>query len=204
MATIKLHYDGWLSLPSGLRQKLGVGGGDRLEADLVDGTIVLRPATKGRHPARREEVEEAEAAEPAAVTPETLPLTAAATPAKRKPGRPRKAVDVGEPAPAPAPRKARGRPRKATALAAAPEPVARPVVSVGPARLLKKADLPPKAAPPEPAPPPVVTPGRARSDAGSRFEERRPFRHVEVRKLGPGRGHNRPRRQPFGTAVHSV
>jgi bifunctional DNA-binding transcriptional regulator/antitoxin component of YhaV-PrlF toxin-antitoxin module len=192
MATLKVHYDGWLALPSGLRQKLGVGSGDRLEADLVDGTIVLRPATKGRHPARREEGEE-EAAGPAAVTSETLPLTTTATPAKRKPGRPRKAVDAGGLAPAPAPRKARGRPRKAAALAPAPEPVVRPVVSVGPARLLKKADLPPKAAPPEPAPPPADAPRRARGDAGSRFEERRPFRHVEVRKLGPGRGHNRPR-----------
>ena len=57
MATLKLHYDGWLSLPSGLRQKLGVGSGDRLEADLVDGAIVLRPAAKTRRPARREEEE---------------------------------------------------------------------------------------------------------------------------------------------------
>jgi bifunctional DNA-binding transcriptional regulator/antitoxin component of YhaV-PrlF toxin-antitoxin module len=195
MATLKVHYDGWLALPSGLRQKLGVGSGDRLEADLVDGTIVLRPATKGRHPARREEGEEEAAGPAAAVTSETLPPTTTATPAKRKPGRPRKAVDAGElaPAPAPAPRKARGRPRKAGALAPAPEPVVRPVVNVGPARLLKKADLPPKAAPAEPAPPPADAPRRARGDAGSRFEERRPFRNVEVRKLGPGRAHNRPR-----------
>jgi bifunctional DNA-binding transcriptional regulator/antitoxin component of YhaV-PrlF toxin-antitoxin module len=193
MATLKVHYDGWLALPSGLRQKLGVGSGDRLEADLVDGTIVLRPATKGRHPARREEGEEEAAGPAAAVTSETLPPTTTAAPAKRKPGRPRKAVDAGELASAPASRKARGRPRKATALAPAPEPVVRPVVSIGPARLLKKADLPPKAAPPDPAPPPAVAPRRAWGDAGSRFEERRPFRHVEVRKLGPGRGHNRPR-----------
>jgi bifunctional DNA-binding transcriptional regulator/antitoxin component of YhaV-PrlF toxin-antitoxin module len=193
MATLKVHYDGWLALPSGLRRKLGVGSGDRLEADLVDGAIVLRPAARGRRPARREEGEEEAAGPAAAVTSETLPPTTTAAPAKRKPGRPRKAVDTGELASAPAPRKARGRPRKAAALAPAPEPVARPVVSVGPARLLKKADLPPKAAPPEPAPPPADAPRRARSDAGSRFEERRPFRHVEVRKLGPGRGHNRPR-----------
>jgi AbrB family looped-hinge helix DNA binding protein len=197
MATLKVHYEGWISLPPALRQKLGLSSGDRLEAELVDGTIVLRPATKGRHPARREEGEE-EAADPAAAgVSGTLPLTTTAVPAKRKPGRPRKAVDAGElalaPAPAPAPRKARGRPRKAGALAPAPEPVVRPVVSVEPARLLKKADLPPKAAPPEPAPPPADAPRRARGDAGSRFEERRPFRHVEVRKLGPGRGHNRPR-----------
>jgi AbrB family looped-hinge helix DNA binding protein len=193
MATLKVHYEGWVSLPSALRQRLGLGSGDRLEAELVDGTIVLRPATKGRHPARREEGEE-EAADPAATGASgMLPLTTTAVPAKRKPGRPRKAVDAGELAPAPGPRKARGRPRKAGALAPAPEPVVRPVVGVGPARLLKKADLPPKAAPPDPAPPPAVAPRRAWGDAGSRFEERRPFRHVEVRKLGPGRGHNRPR-----------
>ena len=194
MATLKVHYEGWVSLPSALRQKLGLGSGDRLEADLVDGAIVLRPAAKGRHPARREEGEE-EAADPTAGASGSLPLTATAVPAKRKPGRPRKAVDAGEPAPVPvpAPRKARGRPRKAAALAPAPEPVVRPVVSVGPARLVKKADLPAKAAPPEPAPPRADAPRRARGDAGSRFEERRPFRQVEVRKLGPGRGHNRPR-----------
>jgi bifunctional DNA-binding transcriptional regulator/antitoxin component of YhaV-PrlF toxin-antitoxin module len=196
MATLKVHHDGWLALPSGLRRKLGVGSGDRLEADLVDGAIVLRPATKGRHPARRGEGEEEAAGPAAAVTSETLPPTTTAAPAKRKPGRPRKAVDAGELASAPAP-------RKATALAPAPEPVVRPVVSIEPARLLKRADLPPKAAPAEPAPPPADALRRARGDAGSRFEERRPFRHVEVRKLGPGRGHNRPRRHPFGSVVRS-
>jgi hypothetical protein len=192
MATLKLHYDGWLSLPSGLRQKLGLGSGDRLKADLVDGTVVLRPTAKTRRPAQREE-ETTDA--PAADASEGLSLATGAAPAKRKPGRPRRSVDASElaSAPAPAPRKARGRPRRAGALAPAPEPVARPVVSIGPARLLKKADLPPKAALPDPAPPPAVASRRAWGDAGSRFEERRPFRNVEVRKLGPGRGHNRPR-----------
>ena len=62
-------------------------------------------------------------------------------------------------------------------------------------KLLKKADLQAKAAPAEPAASPAGTTGRrAEEDTGSRFEERRPFRHVEVRKLGPGRGHNKPRR----------
>jgi bifunctional DNA-binding transcriptional regulator/antitoxin component of YhaV-PrlF toxin-antitoxin module len=42
MATLKLHYEGWLALPTGLRQKLGLKSGDRLEAELVSGTIVLR------------------------------------------------------------------------------------------------------------------------------------------------------------------
>jgi antitoxin component of MazEF toxin-antitoxin module len=199
MTTLKLHYDGWLSLPTSLRQKLSLSSGDRVEANLVDGAIVLRPATKGQRPVWREE-----AADPAdANASETLPLTPDAVPAKRKPGRPRKATDAGELAPAPAPRKARGRPRKA-ALAPESEPIVRPVVSVGPAKLLKKADLQPKAAPADPAAPLADTIRRIRGDAGSRFEERRPFRHVEVRKLGPGRGHNRPRRHPFGSAVQSA
>src|SRR6187397_3005363 len=43
LATLKLHYDGWLTLPAGLRQMLDLKTGDRLQADLVDGTIVLRP-----------------------------------------------------------------------------------------------------------------------------------------------------------------
>jgi bifunctional DNA-binding transcriptional regulator/antitoxin component of YhaV-PrlF toxin-antitoxin module len=198
MPTLKLHYDGWLSLPSGLRQKLGVGSGDRLEADLVDGAVVLRPAAKARRPGRREREATGSPADDAS---EKLPLAADAAPAKRKPGRPRKVVDAGEPAPAP--RKARGRPRKAiTPLE--PGATALPAVSIGPPKLLKKADLQPKATPADPAAPPAAPVGRTRGDAGSPAVERRPFRNVEVRKLGPGRGHNRPRRQPFGTAVHSV
>ena len=49
MATLKLHYDGWLVLPAGLRRTLELESGDRLEAELVDGAIVLRPA-KGNGP----------------------------------------------------------------------------------------------------------------------------------------------------------
>jgi bifunctional DNA-binding transcriptional regulator/antitoxin component of YhaV-PrlF toxin-antitoxin module len=188
MPTLKVHYDGWLSLPAGLRQKLGVGSGDRLEADLVDGAIVLRPAAKARRPARREaETTDAPVADSA--------------PAKRRPGRPRKAVDAGETASAP--RKARGRPRKTMAILE-PESVALPAVSIGPPKLLKKADLQPKAAPADPTPPPAAATGRARGDTGFQPVERRPFRNVEVRKLGPGRGHNRARRQSPGTAMQSV
>src|SRR3712207_1794272 len=123
MPTLKLHYDGWLSLPSGLRQKLGLGSGDRLEADLVDGTIVLRPAAKTRRPARHE--------------PEAADFLAAdAAPAKRKPGRPRKLADAGGSAPTPTPRKVRGRPRQTTTIRE-PEAAALPVVTIGPPKLLK-------------------------------------------------------------------
>ena len=165
MATLKLHYDGWLALPADLRRKLGLASGDRLEAELAGGAIVLRPAAKkGRRPERREEKAAIE------------PLIA----------------DAGELASTSAPRKAPGRPRKA-ALAPESGPAALPVVGVGPSKLRKKADLPPKAAPADPTAPPAEPVGRTRGDAGSQPVERRPFRNVEVRKLGPGRGHTRPR-----------
>ena len=73
-------------MPSTIRQKLGLNSGDRLEADLVKGTIVLRPAAKASNPVPRDE----QSSDPAvADLPE--PLTPeAAMPARRKPGRPRK------------------------------------------------------------------------------------------------------------------
>src|SRR3954454_19305753 len=40
----QLHFDGWVALPENFRRKLGLERGDDLEAELVDGTIVLRPA----------------------------------------------------------------------------------------------------------------------------------------------------------------
>ena len=59
--------------------------------------------------------------------------------------------------------------------------------------------LRPKAALPEASPEPVPNPLPPRrreprwTGGGSEPEERRPFRNVEVRKLGPGRQHNRSR-----------
>ena len=44
MPRLKLHFDGWLSLPAHFRQQLGLDAGDALEAELVEGTIVLRPS----------------------------------------------------------------------------------------------------------------------------------------------------------------
>ena len=46
MTTLKLHYDGWLALPPAFRRALGSGTGALLEAELVDGAIVLRPVAK--------------------------------------------------------------------------------------------------------------------------------------------------------------
>ena len=85
MSTLKLHYDGWLVLPAGLRRTLALESGDRLEAELVDGAIVLRLA-KGKRPAAKpKKVAEL----PAAVSvPTSLPEAPAV--AKRPRGRPRK------------------------------------------------------------------------------------------------------------------
>jgi bifunctional DNA-binding transcriptional regulator/antitoxin component of YhaV-PrlF toxin-antitoxin module len=55
VTTLKLHYDGWPALPAAFRQKLGLSKGTALEAELVGGTIVLRPAAAGlKRPARTE------------------------------------------------------------------------------------------------------------------------------------------------------
>src|SRR4051812_41372145 len=86
MPTLKLHYDGWLALPAGLRHALGLNSGDRLEAELVDGALVLRPVAKTRRPAPGGEAVVAVGADGAG----TLPLAADAAPVRRKPGRPRK------------------------------------------------------------------------------------------------------------------
>ena len=184
MPTIKLHYEGWVSLPSGLRRKLGLNSGDRLEVNLVNGTIVLRPATKASHPVSRDDLA---SDHPAADVPETF--TPKATPARRKPGRPRKSEAADELA-APMPKRLRGRPKAVHAPQPEPAPVR--AISSEPWKLRRKADLQPQASV-EDVPLPAPRPYRARSEAGSPADERRPFRNVEVRKLGPGRRHNRPR-----------
>jgi hypothetical protein len=63
-------------------------------------------------------------------------------------------------------------------------------------KLRRKEDLLPKAASADRPSPSSRQPHRAKSDAGPPAEERRPFRNVEVRKLGPG---HRDRRGPEGT-----
>ena len=47
MTKVRLNYDGWLSLPTAVRQKLGLTTGDQLELELSDGNIVLRPVRSG-------------------------------------------------------------------------------------------------------------------------------------------------------------
>ena len=163
MPTLKLHYDGWMALPIGLRQTLGLNSGDRIEADLVDGTLVLRPAAK---PGTRR------------------------TAAKNKRAR---ATD-GDPAAAP---KRRGRASKVDSQVE-PTTSARPLVRIGPAKLVTRAELEMKKALPEAPPVPAA---RIRPDRVPQSVERRPFRNVEIRPLGPGRGHSKPRRQPSGSVA---
>jgi len=40
---MKIHYDGWLKLSPALLRSLGAKSGDKLEAELRDGELVLRP-----------------------------------------------------------------------------------------------------------------------------------------------------------------
>ena len=184
MPTVKIHYDGWICLPASLCRALGLSNGGRLTAELVDGTLELHLVHR-----RTGQDQPTETSAPSATG---LPKEAApagdATPVRRKPGRPRKNA-VAELALS-APRKGRGRPSKAM-VTPEPEAVADPVVSHQPWILRKKADLPPAAPAVDKLAPPERRP-EWRSDDGFPFVERRPFRQVEVRKLGPGRGHNRP------------
>ena len=184
MPTLKLHYEGWVSLPAALRQQLGLNSGDRLEVDLVDGTIVLRPAaTTKRSPPHEDQAVAIDS--PAPDAPETLTLTDA-VPARRKPGRPRKHEAAAEVV-ATTPKRPRGRPRAVRAPQAEPAPVR--AASSEPWKLRRKQDLQPQTASVQHAP--LPSPSRARSEVALPVEERRPFRNVEVRKLGPGRQHNR-------------
>ena len=197
MAILKLHYDGWLTLPADLRHRLALETGDRLQAELVDGAIVLRPA-----PAKRAAAEP----EPVAEVPGRVIAAAAASmaaPVKRPRGRPRKVrADAGHAEllpgleiPRATPKRKPGRPRKVRAEEPALEPAKAP--SSSEEAVVWK--LRPKAALPEASPEPVpdAPPPRRREpvwgSSGGEREERRPFRNVEVRKLGPGRRHNRPR-----------
>ena len=186
MPTLKLHYDGWLLLPAALRRQLGLNSGDRLEVQLVDGTIVLRPATRAKC--------SVDHADPEEVTDPPAPDTAGnavqpdAAPTRRGPGRPRKHhadVDVASLVP----KRPRGRPKRIPVPPAELPPA--PTVSNEPWKLRRKADVQQQAASAEPSPMPSPLPYLSRSEAGSPAEERRPFRNIEVRKLGPGRRHNR-------------
>jgi Antidote-toxin recognition MazE, bacterial antitoxin len=91
MPTVRLNYDGWLALPAGMRQKLGISTGDQLALELVDGSITVRPR-RGDTVIDRQAAElPVTTVEPAAPsTPQPPPAAAAAPIVKRGPGRPRK------------------------------------------------------------------------------------------------------------------
>lgn len=96
MTKIRVNYDGWLALPEAVRRELGLATGDRLDIELVEGAIILRPA--GRAGTVGLPAEERQPAIP--------PAEVAAPAVRRGPGRPRKTPVAA----APAPRlKARGR-----------------------------------------------------------------------------------------------
>ena len=70
MSTVRLNYDGWLALPAAVRQRLGLITGDRLDLELVDGVITLRPR-------RADTLPERPAAEPVAAGAPELPAATA-------------------------------------------------------------------------------------------------------------------------------
>src|SRR4051794_14382141 len=107
MTRIRINYDGWLSLPTAVRRKLGLTTGDQLELELSEDGITLRPVRPGTT------ADEA-APEPVATAEPSVSATPPAAPmVKRAPGRPRKPP----PPVLPPPLKARGGRRKVTATA---------------------------------------------------------------------------------------
>jgi hypothetical protein len=188
MTTLKLYYDGWLALPPALCRQLGLGTGDGLEAALVDGTLRLRPAAKRKGLAENDPATIEPAAEATALAP-VPPATSAEGPS----GRPSQVAAPGQPEPAAAPERPLARLRKAEAKPA-PEPAS--LAEEG-----ARSGLWRKVALPTPREEPVAVRGRTRAwvmpPTGHEREERRPFPHVEVRKLGPGRRHHRSRGHPL-------
>jgi antitoxin component of MazEF toxin-antitoxin module len=170
---LKLHYDGWLALPATFRRALGLATGTALEAELVDGAIVLRPVAKTTAKAKAAAAAGPEQAASGDRAGEPTPAT------RRKPGRPRQAPAAEQPAPA-------------LKLEADDEPA--PLVEAAAQSELRRKQPPPA---PEPhqswAPVRDPRPERRGPD-GQGEREKRPFRQVEVRKLGPGRGHDRASR----------
>ena len=82
MSTVQLRYDGWLALPTEVRQRLGLTSGDRLEVEVTSDAIVLRRAQKSSASERATAEPVPAAAQPPVATPEPA--------VKRGPGRPRK------------------------------------------------------------------------------------------------------------------
>src|SRR3954471_18287039 len=74
MRNLKLHEEGWVQLPTGVRSKLALATHDELEITLAHGGVLLRPASAKTTGAAITETETASvplspAAEALAVTP---------------------------------------------------------------------------------------------------------------------------------------
>ena len=180
MPTLKLHYEGWVSLPAALRHRLGLNSGDRLEVDLVDGTIVLRPAAKAKRPVPRED-QQAASDPPAPERPKRRHSRTPRRPDASQDDRGKAKLPTSSPRPhaeAPAwPAKGGSRAgARTSARACGQQRALEAAAQGGPATAGGERGACPAAEPPP----------RAASETGSPAEERRPFRNVEVRKLGPG------------------
>ena len=160
LANFKLHYDGWLALPAGLRRTLDLNSGDRLVAELVDGAIVLRPVNGS---VRRLSVRKRSSPLPS-LRCRHLRLS---RPCRRSGrvvgresadhGRPAEAMPGNGQAPLPAPKCKPGRPRKALVEEVEPVVEPRPSAMVGAGELWKlrpKVELTVESPEPEPVPPP--------------------------------------------------
>ncbi len=105
---VRMNYDGWLTLPTGVRRKLDLSTGVQLELELVGGSVALTPTDQvslANRPAAEPGIMAPSKVQPS--VPEPAAVAAPAPVAKRGPGRPQKAAAA--PAALPPSLKARGR-----------------------------------------------------------------------------------------------
>ena len=84
MPRLRVHFDGWIVLPSTLLERLGLDGEAELELEVEDGAAVLRPVGQ---PARQPEpATAARAVRPAAAPPQESEKVAAPVARQARPG----------------------------------------------------------------------------------------------------------------------
>jgi|tagenome__1003787_1003787.scaffolds.fasta_scaffold20910754_4 hypothetical protein len=106
MPSVTVHYDGWVQLPERMRKALRLDTGAQLEAELVDGGLLLRAAgAVGKH-----ETKEASAAE--AMSAEA---PGGMAPAGEVPAIPEQEDVFGSAEPTPTRPRSRGRPKASPA-----------------------------------------------------------------------------------------
>ncbi len=106
MARVRIHYESWVALPADLRRSLGLEVGSELQAEFIDGAIIMRPA-KAADAIGSTKPERAGVATEAALAVPAPPAAAAVAPTLTGP-----TPDQVMP-----PAKRRGRPPKAAAEA---------------------------------------------------------------------------------------